>query len=569
MFAAMCLWTCSVTESDDRDHPDSVFVRLSTEFLDGYFEARPQTGTYLGLHQYDGKIRDYSSMALTTEMARLTGYESELNAISYDKLNAQNQFDYRILLTAIKKELFNIINIDDHRKNPMTYAGAVDVNSYVQRDFAPKNERMRSIVAIEEQIPELFAAARENLDDSLARPYIETAILMARGSANFLENDLVRALTDVRDDSLQAAFARSNALAVGEFRTFADYLEQDKLPKAHVRYAIGKDNYKKMLLYNEMLTIEPEAILATGLDELRRQQERFAVVAKKIDPGRKPVDVLRRLSKDHPTAENLIPEARKNLEAIRQFLIDQDIIDIPSEVRVSLQETPPYARSTSTASMDSPGPFETKATQAFYYITPVESDWSAQQKEEWLSVFNYYSTDIISIHEAYPGHYVQFLHLNASEATPVQKVFGSYAFVEGWAHYTEKMMIEEGFGGPDSLTAAKYELAQLKESLLRLCRLCVSVKTHCEGMSVEEATKFFQDNAYYEYKPAYQEAVRGTFDPGYLSYSLGKLQILQLREDYRTQQGESFSLKAFHSTLLSHGMPPISMIREIILRPAE
>jgi uncharacterized protein (DUF885 family) len=321
-----------------------------------------------------------------------------------------------------------------------------------------------------------------------------------------------------------------------------------------------------MLLYNEMLTITPEEILAMGIEELKKEQALFAEVARKIDPNKKAIDVFESIKKDHPTAKNLIPDAKKNLEAIRQFLIDKKIITIPSDVRVSVQETPPFARSTGTASMDTPGPFEKKATEAFYYITPVEDNWSAKQKEEWLTQFNYYVTDIISIHEAYPGHYVNFLHLNASGATKIEKIFFSYAFVEGWAHYTEKMMIEEGFGATDSITAAKYHLAQLDESLLRLCRLCVSVKTHCEGMSLADATKFIQNNAYYSYKPAYQEALRGTFDPGYLSYTLGKLQILKLREDYKKQEGTNFSLQKFHDTLLGSGAPPVELIREIMIR---
>ena len=206
-------------------------------------------------------------------------------------------------------------------------------------------------------------------------------------------------------------------------------------------------------------------------------------------------------------------------------------------------------RATSFASMDTPGPFETKATEAYYYVTPVEPDWPPQQKEEWLTAFNYYTTDIVSIHEAYPGHYVQFLCLNASPATRLEKIFGSYAFIEGWAHYAEQMMVDEGFGASPSPTptraeqvkAAKYRLAQTDEALLRICRLCVSIRMHCQGMSVEEATKFFQDNCYYEQKTARQEAIRGAYDPEYLYYTLGKLEILKLREDYRRQEGAKFT----------------------------
>jgi len=547
---------------------DTTFTRLADEFLEGYLTWRPQLGTALGLHQYDGKITNYTKASLEGEISRLKKYESQLASLDTSRLNAQQYRDYRILQSAIQNELFSFNDLRKYVVNPMTYAGALDLNIYVQRDFAPLEDRMRSIIAIEESSPDLFMAARENLADTLAKPYVETAIQIARGSADFLGKQLAEALKEVKNDSLVAAFTVSNQKAITELNGFATYLEKERLPKAHNRYAIGKENYRKMLRYNEMLDMSPEQVLEMGMAELKNEQAAFAKVARKIDPHKKPLEVLASLKKEHPTPENLIPDTKKNLEAIRQFLVDKRILSIPSEVRVQVQETPQYGRATSTASMDTPGPFETKATQAFYYITPVEKDWTPKQKEEWLSQLNYYATDIISIHEAYPGHYVQFLHLNASPATKLEKVFGSYAFVEGWAHYTEKMMIEQGFGtDKDSLTAAKYHLAQLNESLLRLCRLCVSVKTHCEGMSLADATKFFQDNCYYEYKPAYQEALRGTFDPGYLSYTLGKLQILQLRKDYQKQEGESFSLQKFHDTLLDNGMPPVQLLRELMIKP--
>jgi uncharacterized protein (DUF885 family) len=566
VFSVALFSTCSQTEiTQSSINPDSAFFKLSEEFLDGYLAWRPQTGTYLGLHQYDGKLKDYSKISIETELARLKEYENKLASFPKDSLSTRMNYDYRILLSAVRQEIFSIEELGMYVKNPMNYAGSLDLNIYIQRNFAPLEDRMRSIIAIEKESPSIFAAARENLSDSLAKPYIETAILIARGAASFLKNELAQALKQVKDDSLQSSFSQSNQLAISELENFATYLEKQKLPKAHNSYAIGRDKYQKMLLYNEMLTITPEEILAMGMEELKKEQALFAEVAKKIDPTKKAIDVFEGLKKDHPTAENLIPEAKKNLEAIRQFLIDNKIITIPSEVRVNLQETPPFARSTGTASMDTPGPFEKKATEAFYYITPVEQNWTARQKEEWLTQFNYYVTDIISIHEAYPGHYVNFLHLNASGATKIERIFVSYAFVEGWAHYTEKMMIEEGFGATDSVTAAKYHLAQLDESLLRLCRLVVSAKTHCEGMSLADATKFIQDNAYYAYKPAYQEALRGTFDPGYLSYTLGKLQILKLREDYKKQEGANFSLQKFHDTLLGSGAPPVELIRELMI----
>jgi uncharacterized protein (DUF885 family) len=237
-----------------------------------------------------------------------------------------------------------------------------------------------------------------------------------------------------------------------------------------------------------------------------------------------------------------------------------------------VKETPQYRRATSFASMDTPGAFEKRATEAYYYVTPPESDWPPLQKDEWLTAFNFYSTDVVSIHEVYPGHYVQFLRLNASPVSKVEKIFGSYAFIEGWAHYCEKMMVDEGYGTvakpteADEKRAAKYRLAQADEAMLRLCRLCVSIKMHTQQMTVEDATKFFQDNCYYEEKPSRAEAMRGTFDPGYLNYTLGKLQILKLREDYKVQEGANFSAQKFHNELLNHGMPPIRLLRELMLK---
>jgi hypothetical protein len=296
-----------------------------------------------------------------------------------------------------------------------------------------------------------------------------------------------------------------------------------------------------------------------------------------IDPASKPIAVFKAIQRDHPTEQSLIPDTARDLDMIRQFVIDRQVLTLPSPVRARVTETPQYLRATSFASMDTPGPFETKATEAYYYVTPVEPDWPPPQKEEWLTAFNYYTTDIVSVHEVYPGHYVQFLCLKASPATKLEKIFTSYAFIEGWAHYAEQMMVDEGFGAPLDNSAlraphsaleraAKYQLAQTDEALLRICRLCVSIRMHCQGMGVEEATQFFQDNCYYEPKPAHQEAIRGAYDPEYLYYTLGKLEFLKLREDFRRQEGAKFTLQKFHDEALRHGAPPIRLLREVMLK---
>jgi uncharacterized protein (DUF885 family) len=546
---------------------DSAFQKISSAFMAGEMAWSPENSVALGFHQYDGKLTNYSKASLDSELVRLKAYDQQLGALDTATLSPASFYDYRILRAGIHNSIFNFEDREAFTKNPMTYAGAIDPSIYVKRNFGPLEDRLRSIISIENGAPAVFAAAKANLADSLAKPYVETAIEVAKGSASFLGKDLVIALKEVKNDSLMTAFKAANKIAIGEVNAFIDWLKKEKLPKAHNHYAIGVEKYKKMLLYQEAITLSPDEILQIGLRELKKEQESFNAAARIIDPTQKPVDVYHRTQLEHPTAESLIPDARKNLEAIRQFLIDKKIITVPSEVRAILKETPEFARATSTASMDIPGPFEKKATEAYYYITPVEPGWTAKQKEDWLAQFNFYTTDIVSIHEAYPGHYVQFLHLNASNATPLEKVYASYAFVEGWAHYTEKMMVDEGYGNNgDPIRAAKYRIAQSGDALLRLCRLCVSINTHCHNMSVDEATKFLMDNWYQGEKPCRQEALRGTFDPGYLFYTVGKLEILKLREDYRKQEGANFSLQKFHDLLLNNGMPPIRLLRERLLK---
>ena len=573
LLAALCLFSGGI-RGFAAETEDGEYEAVAEEYIKGYLGAHPLEGTALGLHEYDGKITDYSRLALDAELSRLRRFDDRLSKFDPGKLSSRQSLDLRILQVAVKKDIFQMQDMSVFERNPMVYARAADVNVYIKRNFAPLEDRVRSLVAIESQIPNILIAARTNLNEVVPKPYVELAIQIAKGSADFLKKDLVAAVGTLKDEQLRVAFHEANRKATNALNDYAAWLEREKLPKASMDFALGEEKFRRFLEQTELVDLPPQKILDIGMAQLKAEQEAFAEAAKKIDPNKSPIEVFKQIQTEHPAPQNLIPDVAKDLDKIRKYVSTRRLVSIPSDVRAKVKETPQYLRATSFASMDTPGPFEKRANEAYYYVTPTENDWPEKQKEEWLTAFNYYTSDVVSIHEAYPGHYVQFLCLNASPANKVEKIFGSYAFVEGWAHYCEKMMLDEGYGSSANSTpsedevkrAAKYRMAQADEALLRLCRLCVSIKMHTQKMSVDEATKFFQENCYYEEKPARQEAMRGTFDPGYLNYTLGKLQILKLRDDYKAQQGDDFSLQKFHNELLNHGMPPIRLLREIMLK---
>ena len=385
-----------------------------------------------------------------------------------------------------------------------------------------------------------------------------------RGMARFYRVDLDQSAGGVGDAGTLAAFDQARERAAQALEGFVVKLEERLalLPEGtEGDFAIGPQLYADMLAHGEGVTAPLNDIIALGQANLERNLERLAEAAEAVAPGRPIRDIVAEIGRNHPAADALIPETRAMLEDIRQSLLDFDIISLPSEDRCQVIETPTYMRY-AFAAMDSPGSLETRATESYYYVTPVAEDWTDAQAEEWLSNFNYDTLRIISIHEVYPGHFVHHLHSSYGRDLPlVNRVASSYAFTEGWAHYTEEMMLETEYAkGQERLL-----VTQLLEALVRNCRYLCALGMHTQGMTVDEATRFFMDNACMEELPARREALRGAFDPGYLNYTLGKLMILKLREDYRREQGAAYSLKGFHDKLLSYGAPPLPLLREAML----
>src|SRR5213595_4320435 len=410
---------------------DADFTAVAEEFIKGYLNARPLLATRLGFHEYDGRADDFSRLALDAELQRLRRFEDRLRKFEPEELNTRNGIDLRILQAAIANELFEFQDARTFERNPMVYAHCADLNIYIARNFAPLEDRVRSLLQIEAQIPNILIAGKTNLEAVLPRPYVELAIQIARGSADFLRKDMVSAVETVKDQELRGNFIDANRRAATALSDFASWLEKDELPKATPNFALGEAKYQRWLTETELVDLPPAKILEIGLAKLKEEQQTFADAAKIIDPNKSSTEVFKEIQKDHPGADKLIPDIAKNLDQIRDYVTEHKIVGIPPNAKARVKETPQYDRATSFASIDTPGPFEKKATEAFYFVTPVEADWPEAQKEEWLTTFNYYDIDVTSIHEAYPGHYVQFLHLNASNAPRLEKIFHSYAFEEG------------------------------------------------------------------------------------------------------------------------------------------
>jgi uncharacterized protein (DUF885 family) len=444
----------------------------------------------------------------------------------------------------------------------MGYASAAGgaVYSLMSRDFAPKHDRLRPMVARMRGIPANFAAAKANLKEP-PKEFTALAIRMTKGSIGFFEKTVSAWAKDAAggDAKLLADFEDANAKVIAAEKDFAAWLENDLQPRSTGKYAIGEANYLAKMKYDEMVEMPLDELLATGEANLAKDYAAFVETAKKIDATKTPKEVMAMISDDHPSAENLIPAVRASLEDARKFLVEKGLVTIPSEVRPHVEETPPFNRSGSFASMNTPGAYETKATEAYYYVTPVEPEWDAKHKEEHLRLYNKSVIAMINVHEVWPGHYLQFLW-SKKFPTKTRKLTFCGTNAEGWAHYTEQMMVDEGFGGGDP----KIRLAQLSEALLRDCRYVVGVRLHTKGMTVEEGAKVFEEKGFQEPANAYEEARRGAYNPTYLYYTLGKLEIQKLRDEYMKKKGAT--LRQFHDAFVAQGAAPIPIVRRVLFR---
>jgi uncharacterized protein (DUF885 family) len=536
-------------------------------FVDDYYAALfawdPNQATYAGIHDFDDKLADLNATLVARRIESLKSMRSRLTGLRTSKLSEVDVIDAEVLDHAIQAELLDIETIRDWKRNPVLYLGkpAEGIDLLMKRSFAPPADRLKLVIGRLKAAPALLAAMKVNVANP-PKEFTDLGIIVAKGSVGFFRTDLTAwaKTAAAKDEKLFAEFEAANKPVVEAFEIASRWLESELLPKSKGNYAIGAEAFAKKLETEEMLDIPLDKLLVIGEANLKRDQDAFVATAKKIDSKKMPAEVLSLLTDNHPKPEDLVGATRGTIERTRKFLLDKKIVTVPSDVRPTIEETPAFMRTGGFASMDTPGAFETKATEAFYYVTPPEKDWEASRKTEHMRQFNRTGMDVITIHEAFPGHYIQFL--NAKHyPTKVRKLYTCGTNVEGWAHYAEQMIVDEGYGDGDP----RIRLAQLNEALLRDCRYIVGIKLHTEGWTVEQGKKFFVEQGYIEPEVAFQESRRGTYNPTYLYYTLGKLQIFKFRADYKKAKGADFSLQKFHDDFVRQGGIPIKLIRKIML----
>jgi uncharacterized protein (DUF885 family) len=549
------------------------FQKVSDEYLDQvYFHYDPASGTLAGYHQYDTQLADESRKNIDAEIAALKSFEKRIEAIHGDAaaLDLTTRGDREIVLSNIRSQLLTLEVIRPWEKNADNYSGicANGAFSLMERKFASPDERLRSLIAREKQMPTLLANALVNLKNP-PHIYTEIAIEQLPDIISFFEHDVPLAFADAQDTALKAEFAESNAAVIAALKSYLDWLKTDLLAKSNGDYRIGAKTFSKKLAYDEMVDLPLNKLLEIGWADLRKNQAHFNAVAKEIEPTKEPRAVVEQLGSYHPAPDQLLATFRGTFDGLVSFIRAHHIVTIPSDVRPIVEETPAFMRATTFASMDTPGPFETHATEAYFNVTLPDPAMTPEQVEGFMHSFNIGTVISTAVHEAYPGHYIQFLWVPQAPSR-VRKLLGANTNVEGWAHYTEQMMLDEGYGQPgagakDEREAKFLRLGQLQDALLRNARFIVGIEMHSGRMSYDEAVAFFQKEGYQSKEAAIVETKRGTSDPTYLYYTLGKLEIMKLREDMKKKQGAAFSLEEFHNNFLRQGFPPIKIVREALL----
>jgi uncharacterized protein (DUF885 family) len=531
------------------------------EYLAWLHEAHPTNATFDGVHLHDDLLEDLGRPAIDAQVRDLGGFARRLAAIDPARLTDVERLERPALDANIRARLFELEAVRSWERNPQCYGDLLSTSlaGQILFDYAPLPERARRVLSKLRQVPRLMQAARDNIKDPPGI-FIKVGLESLRGALRFIEDDLPRALGALDDLHVLGDLADASTEASHAIGAYVAHLENDVAPRARGPFRLGRERLQQKLQLEEGIALDADRLLAIAERELHATQEEFRRVASRVD-AKDPFGAWARAKSEHPAAGQVVATAQEQLDELKTFIQRQDLVTLPDKADVRVAPTPRFYRWT-FASMWTPGPFETRPLRAYYYITDADPTWPTDRQEEHLRDFNYGALWSISIHEVFPGHFLHYQHLRQVPA-PLRKsiLFSSTAMVEGWAHYAEQMMMEAGFRRQDP----SIRLGQLAESLIRLCRAIVGIRLHAEDLSVEQGVRFFRDEAYLEEGSARREAERGTFDPSYVLYSLGKLMVLKLRDDCKARQGDRFSLRVFHDSLLGNGTVPLWLHRNLML----
>jgi uncharacterized protein (DUF885 family) len=542
-------------------YPSEPFPHFVDDYLAYLYEVYPSQASLDGVHLHDDLLEDLSRSGIDAHTRALAGFSRRLHQIDPAHLPPTEQVDHPIVASSIEARMFDLETVRPWDRNPQLYGDVIGTSLAGQALFAyaPEPERARRLVSKLRQVPRLVQAARDNIKECPGI-FVKVGLETWRGTLKFIESDLPRAFSALDDLHILGDLADTSTEAATAVKGYIEYLETDLAPRAKASFRLGRERFERKMKVDEGITLSADRLLTIALRELGEVQEEFRTVAGRLNGG-DPIEAWRKAKAQHPEPGRLVSAAQEQLKELGEFLQRQSIVSMPQSEPIVVAPTPEFCR-WAFASMWTPGPFESKPSRAYYYLTDVDRSWPPERQEEHMRDFNFPTLWNISIHEVYPGHFLHYQHLRQVESKVRKSLFFAPAsFVEGWAHYCEQMMVEAGFKRGD----VTFKLGQLAEALVRLARVVVGIRLHCEDMSVEQGMRFFRDEAFLEEVTARREAERGTFDPTYVVYSVGKLAMLKLRRDYKEQQSGRFSLRAFHDAVLAQGSAPFWAHRRLLL----
>ena len=547
----------AATAAPSVQHRFEQFVR---RYVDAEFAFDPGRATDQGVHLYDAKLPDWSAAAIARETQRIRSALVELGKLDRMQLGARTRLDYDLFQRKVESDLFSLTEERQFEQDPGAYNVGGTLDKLISQEFAPAEIRLKHLVARLEQTPRFLAQGRANLQHP-PRLFTEFAIEDFPGTMSYLEGTVPRAFASVKNPALwkqyDAAFKAAQA-ATGDY---VKWMQDSLLAQSDGTFVLGSERYSRKLHYEEMVDTPLDTLLAIGLRELGRLEARSTVVAGMIVPGGRVADALAKVRVNHPPKDSVLAVATSLLEQARSYSISSGFLAMPSDERCTVRPTPEFAASRSFASLDAPGPLETQGRRGYYNISLPSADWDSTKTEQYLQGFSRGPLSSVSLHEAYPGHYAHYLY-GRNATSLARKIAGCGSFSEGWGLYVEQGMLDQGYGNHDP----ELEFGMLKWALIRACRFQVALRVHTKGMLLDEATQFFVDHAGMEKVNAEREAYRAAFDPTYLIYTLGALQIRKLRDDLHAEQGAAFNLGKFHATILSQGSIPVVLLRRLLLK---